>query len=221
MLVSQISPINNYNKFQKTNVKKANIAFCATPVVLLEQPKSNFFKFARDAFKPIGKLYGQLTTGLARILGKSIDNDYAIGLFDKTKNNDMFTHLMVLGSTIMSGFYIKKTLDSDKLDPKKKKTLAVNQAVVWGVSTVMAYTFEKMINKKFKAFVDEFKSVFTKRYGTMQDEMINLPKYESGLRLVRSAIIVGTVYRYIAPVLVTPIANAIGNKVNEKKSAHK
>lgn len=219
MLISQISPVNNYNKFQKVQSQQKNVVFGSLPVEAVGKSNSKFFKFAKDAFKPVKNVYGRFTTLLAKGLGKCIDNKYAMSLFEKTKNNDMFTHLFVLASTILSGFYIKRTLNNENLDPKKRKTLAINQGVVWGASTVMAYTIDKMINKKYKEFVSNFEKAYTEKYLKNEQAMKMLPTYKSGIGVLKGSVIVGIVFRYITPVLVTPIANAIGNKIHEKNEA--
>lgn len=55
------------------------------------------------------------------------------------KWDNMTTHMSALGSTLISGMYIARTLDNDKLDPQKRKTLALNDLMVWAISTMGAY----------------------------------------------------------------------------------
>ncbi len=58
---------------------------------------------------------------------------------DKKWANNMTTHMAVLGSTLISGLYIVRTLSNDKLDEKRRKTLAINDALTWVVSTAGTY----------------------------------------------------------------------------------
>lgn len=125
----------------------------------------------------------------------------------KTYKNRLFSHLIVLGSTLMSGFYVAKTLTNEKLDEQKKQTLAINQIAVFVASTIMAYTFDDMISKKTDAIKEEFKRINEGK-----------PRWEDHLKGIEAAkkiMIFTTMYRFIAPVLVTPLANYIGNKLNE------
>ena len=54
----------------------------------------------------------------------------------------MTTHMSALGSTLISGMYVVKTLENDKLDPEKRKTLAINDVLTWGISTACAYLLD-------------------------------------------------------------------------------
>lgn len=111
--------------------------------------------------------------------------------FEDTKDYNMSTHLMVLASTILSGFYVKRTLENDKLDHQKRKTLAVNQAAVWAVSTVMTYTVDNLISKKYKVFENKFSEVFKSKYSQNVEAMEAYAKFEPGFKQVKSAVIAG------------------------------
>lgn len=125
----------------------------------------------------------------------------------------LYSHLIVFGSTLLSGFYVLKTLQNKQLEDKKRKTLAINQGLTWALSTVLAYTFDIAVNDKFTSMVNKFKEV------NKTIDADKLDKMSAGLKVAKSMIAVDLVYRFIAPVIVTPIANRIGNRMNEKKLA--
>ena len=54
----------------------------------------------------------------------------------------MTTHMSALGSTLISGMYTIRTLQNDKLDPEKRKTLAINDVLTWGLSTAGSYLID-------------------------------------------------------------------------------
>lgn len=200
MIINQISPNINTanNKF-----KKQNVAFTS------EEPKSKLFV-------PIAKQYDKFTDSIARGLAKVVDTKTTAKIINYTKDsahfkNNYVSHLATLGSVILSGFYVTKTLHNEKLDENKRRTLAINQGIVWGISTIMGYTFNKLMDKKVSAFVSKFKE-FNKDLTEKE-----LSKYENGIKVAKSLMIFDIVYRFVAPVIVTPIANHIGNKVQEKK----
>lgn len=145
-----------------------------------------------------------------------VSTDAAKKLVTSTNNHEklaekLTSHLIVLGSTILSGFYIGKTLKNKNMEESKRKTLAVNQALVYGTSTVMAYSFDGWARKGFN-------KIFTKIEQANKDiDSATMKKLKSGFGIARTIIIVDTVYRFIAPVIVTPIANYIGNKLKENK----
>lgn len=213
MLISRIAT-NNFNsshQLPKKDMKKT--VFKGASSVSLPQKGSKIFK-------PLKDRYDTFTHYIAIVLGKMIDNKFAVNALKKLgeiKEGNLLAHLIVLGSTILSGFYIKKTLENKDLDAKRRKTLAINQAAVWALSTVSAYTIDGLIKKKFSTFVDKFMAANSH----FNNDVIEIERYKKGLSQARTAIVMGFVYRFLAPVVVTPIANAIGNKVNEKHSAHK
>lgn len=131
----------------------------------------------------------------------------------KKFTDNLTSHLIVLGSTLLSGFYVLKTLKNKDLDEDKRKTLAINQGLVYGASTIMAYTFDGWARKKFNKIFDKFE-----KYNAGED-VAKMAKWKSGFGLARTIIIVDTVYRFIAPVIVTPLANYIGNKLQENKKS--
>lgn len=124
----------------------------------------------------------------------------------------LLAHLIVFGSTLLSGFYVLKTLNNKNMEKDKRKTLAINQGLVWGTSTVMAYAFDGWARKQFNTkILNRFKEA------NKAMDPKKLDSLTKGMEKARTIIIVDMVYRFIAPVIVTPIANAIGNKINNKK----
>lgn len=144
-------------------------------------------------------------------------------------DDKLLTHLIVLGSTIMSGFYVIKTLQNKNMDEDKRKTLAINQGLVYVISTVMAYTFDIMLGKKTNQLKENFKKAnmdlitnnpLLKNDKKKFDEAVKkLSKQENGIGTAKKIIVVDLIYRFIAPVIVTPLANYIGNRLQNKKEA--
>src|SRR5574344_3058432 len=131
------------------------------------------------------------------------------------QNKTLMTHLTVLGATIISTFYIQKTLKNKKLEKDKRTTLAVNQSMVWALSTVMTYTLDNLINKKIDKLTDHFKEL------NKSIPAGKVGKYVDGIRTFKSMFVAGMIYRYISPVLVTPLANAVGERIQQNKAKEK
>lgn len=159
---------------------------------------------------------GALTKGIeekvAKGCAKLVKTEAVKKLVEHTNKHPKFadkltSHLIVLGSTIMSAFYVGKTLKNKDMDESKRKTLAINQALVWGVSTVMAYAFDGWARAKFDKIFEKIEEGLPKK---------EIGHLKAGFSLARTIIIVDTVYRFIAPVIVTPLANYIGNKLKKE-----
>ena len=125
--------------------------------------------------------------------------------------NNLFSHLFVVGSAVLSSFYIGKTLNNDKMDKDKRRTLAINQGATFIISTILGYTFELKTTNMVNNFIEKYK--------ILNKGGINLEKQAKGIDIAKKLIIFDTMYRFIAPVLVTPLANHIGNKIQEKKNS--
>ena len=87
--------------------------------------------------------YDKMTDWIANNYYKRFYNSkFARGFVKYTKGpkwNNMTTHMSALGSTLISGMYIARTLENEKLDHEKRKTLALNDLMVWAISTLGAY----------------------------------------------------------------------------------
>ena len=68
----------------------------------------------------------------------------------------MTTHMAALGSTLISGMYIYRTLTNEKLDEKKRKTLAINDALTWGVSTAGMYLVDSKLANWWEGVTTRF-----------------------------------------------------------------
>lgn len=211
MQITRISQTFN-NSSGQTNVgpkaySAGNMTFTGAQMPV----KSKFFAPLKRFFHPVEVQYEKVTMAIAKGLAKVLETKAMEKLIQKTKTANLVPHLQVLGSVILSGFYIKKTLQNDKLEEKRRNTLAVNQGIVWGLSTILGYSIDSKINNGVNKFISKYKEI---NHGNP-----TLGKYVNGIKIAKSVMIFDVVYRFIAPVVVTPIANAIGNAIQDKKEA--
>ena len=164
-------------------------------------------------------LMDAMESKMANWFVKLLETKPAKALIEKTNSKEkkftdqLTSHLIVFGSTLLSGFYVLKTLNNKEMDEDKRKTLAINQGLVYLASTVMAYTFDGWIRNKTNPYITKFENVNKKM------DPKKLKSLTSGMKLSRSIMTIDMVYRFIAPVIVTPIANSIGNRLKENKAA--
>ena len=233
MNISNISRNNIYAQNQK-------------PATNPQRPtNTKQIQFTGKADAPVSFVQKYLLKGLGWLADRKATEKTAkfIAKHEAIEKN-LFPHLIVLGSTIMSGFYIGKTLNNKNLDKEKRQTLAINQTLTYIVSTVAAYTldskmknwYKKNVVRPFNAFKGrEFNKEianFIKDNPTMKKaekatkiatkralHTQKLEKWQKGMNQIRQLVIFGTAYRFFAPVLVTPIANAIGNSLQKSDKA--
>ncbi len=113
-------------------------------------------------FDPVKKQYDNLAEGIARnYYEKFYRSKFAKKFIDKTKNvKNMTTHMSAIGATLISGMYTVRTLQNDKLDPEKRKTLALNDVMTWAISTAGSYFLDNKLgdwcNKVTTRFVANY-----------------------------------------------------------------
>lgn len=138
-------------------------------------------------------------------------------LADKTVNIDnMAAHMSTAGSCVTTATYAYtslKTLRKDEEQKKRAKTLALNQVMVTGLSTLGAYTINDKLGKFSKNLGYKFREA---NQGSEK-----LATRMKGFNTAKSLLIFAVMYRYVAPVLVTPLASKIGNLINGKDNKAK
>lgn len=109
-------------------------------------------------FDPIAKKYDKVTDWIAdNYYGRFYQSNFAKWFVDKTKNiKNMTTHMSALGATLISGMYTVRTLQNDKLDPEKRKTLAINDVLTWGLSTAGSYFLDAKLGDWWEGVTTRF-----------------------------------------------------------------
>ena len=153
--------------------------------------------------------YDKFTDKIAKGMGKVIDTKTFQNFADKLKNNDnMPTHIFSATGILLSSFFIFSTAKSKKIEKERKKPLMVNTAISCAIATTGGYTIDKMLKKPIDKFINGFKNA---NKGNPK-----LDKYVDGIKIAKSAIIFGMLYRYIVPVISMCIAEKVVEKNNNK-----
>jgi hypothetical protein len=132
---------------------------------------------------------------------------------------DMTVHMAALGSAITSGVYMSRTLKNKDLDPDKRRTLAINQAMCFVIPTIGAYTADHYLQNYIKKNEYKFSGMQSRAQALGKASAKDVERLSSRLKHFRplaSLAIFTLIYRYVTPVLVTPLANMVGDKLNEK-----
>ena len=127
------------------------------------------------------------------------------------KIDNMAAHMSTAGSFVTTAVYANRTLNNDKLDKKRARTLALNQVMVTALSTVGGY----LINGK----LDKFSKSLGYKCREANQGSAKLTKRMQGFNIAKQLLIFSMMYRYVAPVLVTPLASKVGKCIDNKKAA--
>ncbi len=144
---------------------------------------------------------------------------------------DASEHIVVLGSLIQSGVYVNRTLSNKELDEDRKKTLAINQGLCFVIPTFAGYIVNNALNGVIKKAGYRYKNLMTQKIAELKNAGNEKAAHEAAVmadKLPKNVRAVGAlarlatftlIYRFLTPVLVTPIANKLGDKYFSKKNS--
>ena len=142
---------------------------------------------------------------IAPIINSKVVERFADRL-GKTKN--MTDHMATVGSFVTTTTYAGTTLKNKKLEKKPARTLALNQILVTALSTVGAYTIN--------GYIADFTKKMSYKFRNANINHHNLEKRMHGFSVAQKLLTFSLMYRYVAPVIVPPIASKIGKALNSK-----
>jgi hypothetical protein len=197
-----ISPINPAMTTNTPNFKGANF-----------NSVKKVWTSAKDSFN---KGYDKMVEDVIidKALKPIVNSNVMTKLVDKTAHIDsMASHMSTAGSFVTTATYANRTLktfNQDEEQKKRAKTLALNQVMVTGVSTLGAYTFNKQLDKLSKNLGYKFREA---NQGNPK-----LTTRMQGFNIAKQLLIFSVMYRYVAPVIVTPLASKISKCFENRRA---
>ncbi len=156
----------------------------------------------------ISKGYDKLTDKLAVGFGKIIDTKTVQNFSKKFHNTNLATHMFSATGILLSSFLVFSIAKNDKIEKERKKPLMVNTAISCALSTAGGYSIDKLLNKPIEAF--------SKQFAKANANSPKLHKYLEGIKIAKSALIFGMLYRYVVPVVSMFLAEKVVEKNDGK-----
>ncbi|MCR5265755.1 MAG: hypothetical protein K6E29_04080 [Cyanobacteria bacterium RUI128] len=148
------------------------------------------------------------------VLQPVMNSKFMQGFADRTADmKNLPSHMSTAGSFVTTYFYANrtlKTLNKDEEQKKRAKVLATNQVMVTGLSTLGAYGLNDALGKFSKNLGYKFREA-NQGHAKLSTRM-------KGFDIAKQLLIFTMMYRYIAPVLVTPLASKVGKVYQNYKS---
>ena len=167
------SPQQKYNNYyQSSNKQSYNAPAFTGGVEQVAESVTKKSKFFSSILQKGTDIFNRTSEFFAnKVIPPLFDNKVTNKITNAVKDSDnLFSHFLAVGSLITSGMYIYKTLtmDEDKMDKDRKKTLAVNQFLTFILSTAGAYMLDSSLS--------DWWSKLTVRYAANQckDEKLTL-----------------------------------------------
>lgn len=150
-----------------------------------------------------------LAKGIGKVAGNKKVEAFTKWCVDK--NIDYTQHLSALCANVLNCFYMHNVLKSKKIEEEQKKPLMLNMFIGTALSTIGGYALNGLIDKKLAPFDAAIK----KHYGDKASDIMK------GFKIAKSLMVFQLLFRFMCPVVATPIANHISNKVRDKKDGEK
>ena len=161
--------------------------------------------------KGYDKFIGLIATGIGKLAQKDCVQNFVRTCVKKDINYTQ--HLAAACANILNGFYMYNVSRSKKIEEEQKGPLMLNMFIGTLFSTAGGYLIDGIITKKLKPIEDAIEKRFP-------DKEI-AKGMKNGYRIAKSLMVFQLLYRFVSPVVATPIANHISNKVREKKDGDK
>ncbi len=155
----------------------------------------------------VSRGYDRMTDGLAKGFGKIIDTKPVQNFAKKFHDTNIATHIFSATGILLSSFFIFSTAKSKKIEEERKKPLMINTAISCAIATIGGYTIDKTLDKPLQKFTDKFENI--------HKNSPKLHKYKEGLKIAKSALIFGMLYRFVVPVISMFLAEKVVEKPNK------
>ncbi len=208
MRIQSLNTIN-YNQARKQNDSQ--------PVKEEENNNPSFKGGFGDA---VGKFYGE------KYAEKMLNQKWLHSVSHKLAgaSNQMTQHMATTGSLLTSSVYFYQTVTNKKLDADKRNTLGINQVGCFIVPTICAYGVDHVLRNFNKNMEYRYSGLMRKAMadGNLSPEKCANAIKSLGPKLKCFGALMGlatftVIYRYATPVVITPIANKIGEHFNKKR----
>ncbi|MBQ3102642.1 hypothetical protein IJC60_06545 [bacterium] len=182
---------------------------------LLITPIANFFirdnKDENESTRQINKQGFQGNNGkkTAKILANIINNEKIQNFAGKIKDKKFIEGAIYIKDIIATGVFSGFVKINKTIDQKDKTNLIANTVVSTTLSILGAMSFDKIFEKPLANLSEQFKIA--------NKSDANLEKYLNGARILKSALILGTIYYGIIPM----ISTYAGSKISNNKYANK
>jgi len=148
------------------------------------------------------------------------------------KTSSMMRNLLTTGQALLGTIvYVFSTMKNPKIEEENKKTLAANQFITWGISAIGSVLLNNTIQKNFDRIAENYRKYNTENLEqnlekitqeklkksivtTLEKEKVKAEHLEklkfqkSNIAKVAPTMIAfAFIYRYLTPVLATPLAN--------------
>ena len=184
--------------------------------VMLNTNNFNNVQNRQTMQRPVFKgAYSSFTDKLAQGLANVLKKEKAADFIDYMAKKDVVSTLAASTGIVISGFYMYNTAKSKKIEQDQKRPLIINMGLVTGISTILGLFINSKTNKK----MEQLEKYFEKNAKIANNDTLKI--CTKGIRPATKLLTFVAIYRYLAPVLITPVANKISNVLSNRETPKK
>ena len=141
---------------------------------------------------------------IPKTVGKIFDKEGFQKFVQKFKDTNFRMHLIALTDAFSTAVFAHRVSKNENIKDNKKQILINNAVISTGLCIGFGYALDKAFDKPAEGFIKKFSEV------NKNDK--NLPKYIEGIKIVKPALILATIYYGIIPVISAFWADKIEKK---------
>lgn len=156
-----------------------------------------------------GSLGAKFTDKLSKGISKFFNWKPLQKASNKFHNTNFAQHMFSLNDIYLTALFVKFTNSNKDIKESRKKTLNYNAILQTGITIPLTYAIDKLSKKPTQKFIEKLKTA------NPNDPKIN--KYIEGVKIAKPALIMGTLYYVVMPVVCTMLADVVSKKVDGAK----
>ncbi len=121
-------------------------------------------------------------------------------------NDKLNTYIPLFESLLITSLYINNTKKSKKIPNENKKFLIINDIFTGSLGALLSIS----VSKSCKKFIDNV--IIDINKSEIKDKL----KINNGIKIAMPLMISSLIFRYLLPVISTPISSIIKNKMEKK-----
>lgn len=189
-----------------TAIPKAMLVAAGVPM-LNKALKGNEKKETNNNINFKGKSGGNVSEGIAKIIGKVLDKKSFQNFSEKYKDTNFPMHIVAGVDTLSTAAFCYETSKNNDIPPKRRQTLVNNTIIGTALSIACGYTVDKLLDKPTEKFISKYKEI--------NKNEKNLKKQVQGIKIAKPILILGSIYYIVIPLISTFLADKT-QRVNTK-----
>jgi len=185
---------------------KAVLSAALIPIVLNKIFKNNnsTTNIKQKNSKNISFKGGAKLNPISKGIGKIIDKPLTQKIVNKYKNSNYQMHIPVMTDILATSTFVHQNNKNKKIKEERKQILNRNAIISTTLSIFGGYVIDKSLNKPTEKFI--------KKYSEINKKNPNLGKQIEGIKIVKPALIMGSIYYIGIPLISTFLAERIRQK---------